>query len=926
MRVILFFVLLFLGIAPNIAYSQTKLELNVSDLEDYDADPVRLESLIIEGSSEANVANFTMTAIIGNADEYEDIEAEFVLPLPTGAIVNDYALDIEGQLVDGVLTERERARKTYTDKVVEGIDPGFAETLNDNRYRTRIYPIFSEDRRIIRMGFSVPLNQGTNWIVESDVIAKKLKVSAPDFGINFETENTPLDLTIPLGASDKNLRSTLVRHAVAGDFALLALTQDEIASLELSAPPRAETLAIIWDSSLSRSDDQISEEYDLISKIMTDLAWAQMELIIGNDRVLHRKTYGGANGDALLSAELSQSVMDGGTRLPALFPADLSADICLLFSDGNSLHTGSFPAPDCRVVAISSADDVKPGALKALSERTGGQYMTLAQIQNDGLPQTLAPALSSDELIQPRWLGSPQDGLIMGRLKDNAGKNIEVTIGAVAGDMTLKHRLRSKITHKGLPTLWAQHEAEYLRAEGLSVAELIDFSRPFSMAGAESALIVLEEPEDYVRAEIPPPATYPKDLLSEYKEELADHQDEKAEELEDRLEEIGEVAEELSDWYVEIFNDYDPSAWPLDQRGRTTVQPAPPPPPGVVSSEPNGSSNEALADVQNDYIIVTAHKSGPTITEILPRNWTPDRPYLKAMDRVPSQRLEAVYEDQKRKFGNLPAFYLESADLFHRKGQSNKASQIVQGALELPSANTQTYTQVAHRLLSYGDYNRAIEIYEFVKALSPNLPYVYFNLGLALHDRSLTLEGDAARQDLKRALSNLEHVLLNIWDEDYEGIEMVALAEANAVFHKLPRADRRASPFAQFLHRPIQADLRVVIDWNTDYTDLDLWVEEPSGESAYYGNSETTIGGFMSNDMTEGYGPEQYLLNYAVSGTYKISAKYYSDSEYDPNGPVTIRARITRYFGASDQMTETIIMELSDEKDEENVGEFVVGE
>ena len=67
-------------------------------------------------------------------------------------------------------------------------------------------------------------------------------------------------------------------------------------------------------------------------------------------------------------------------------------------------------------------------------------------------------------------------------------------------------------------------------------------------------------------------------------------------------------------------------------------------------------------------------------------------------------------------------------------------------------------------------------------------------------------------------------------------------------------------------------------------------------------------------------------MNYAVPGTYKITAKYFSDSEYDPNGPVTIRTRITQFFGSPDQTTQTIIMELSDEKDEEFVGEFIVAE
>ena len=205
MRVILFFVFLSLSLFPMLAHSQSGLELNVTDLQDFDENPVRLENLVIEGANEAGVANFTVTATIGNFDEFDEIEAEFILPLPMGAIVNDYALDIEGRLVDGVLTERERARKVYTDKVVDGIDPGFAETLNDNRYRTTIYPVLEGSKRIIRMGFSVPLDQDLNWVVKSDVRANQLTVKARDFGVELKSENTPLERSIPLQKPEKTL-------------------------------------------------------------------------------------------------------------------------------------------------------------------------------------------------------------------------------------------------------------------------------------------------------------------------------------------------------------------------------------------------------------------------------------------------------------------------------------------------------------------------------------------------------------------------------------------------------------------------------------------------------------------------------------------------------------------------------------------------
>lgn len=62
--------------------------------------------------------------------------------------------------------------------------------------------------------------------------------------------------------------------------------------------------------------------------------------------------------------------------------------------------------------------------------------------------------------------------------------------------------------------------------------------------------------------------------------------------------------------------------------------------------------------------------------------------------------------------------------------------------------------------------------------------------------------------------------------------------------------------------------------WDTDMTDIDLHVIEPSGEKAYYGNRRTEIGGQVSRDFTQGYGPEEYTLRAACTGNYKVSAKY----------------------------------------------------
>ncbi len=52
-----------------------------------------------------------------------------------------------------------------------------------------------------------------------------------------------------------------------------------------------------------------------------------------------------------------------------------------------------------------------------------------------------------------------------------------------------------------------------------------------------------------------------------------------------------------------------------------------------------------------------------------------------------------------------------------------------------------------------------------------------------------------------------------------------------------------------------------MITWNTDTTDVDLHVIEPSGEECFYRHRNTRrSGGRLTQDVTQGYGPEMYVL------------------------------------------------------------------
>ena len=107
-----------------------------------------------------------------------------------------------------------------------------------------------------------------------------------------------------------------------------------------------------------------------------------------------------------------------------------------------------------------------------------------------------------------------------------------------------------------------------------------------------------------------------------------------------------------------------------------------------------------------------------------------------------------------------------------------------------------------------------------------------------------------------------------------------------------------------------RADLRVTISWNTDNTDVDLWVIEPSGEKCFYGHSRTQHGGELSQDQTQGYGPERYQIAKAEAGEYKVIVHNYQTNPNLLGGETNVNVVIVRNAGSPEETVErkTVIL------------------
>jgi hypothetical protein len=144
------------------------------------------------------------------------------------------------------------------------------------------------------------------------------------------------------------------------------------------------------------------------------------------------------------------------------------------------------------------------------------------------------------------------------------------------------------------------------------------------------------------------------------------------------------------------------------------------------------------------------------------------------------------------------------------------------------------------------------------------------------------------------------------------GIEEVIVTEINRLIAKNPRLNTSKIDKRLIANTPV--DVRVVINWNMDNTDIDLHVKDPNNEECFYSRTRTQIGGRISADITTGYGPEQFLLKKAIKGRYLVYVNYYGDRQFTNAGPSTVMAEIYTKYADKTEQRKVVCLQMSNAK------------
>ncbi|WP_430411845.1 VIT domain-containing protein [Kordia sp.] len=297
------------------------------------------------------------------------------------------------------------------------------------------------------------------------------------------------------------------------------------------------------------------------------------------------------------------------------------------------------------------------------------------------------------------------------------------------------------------------------------------------------------------------------------------------------------------------------------------------------------------------------------------KSWDANRPYIKELEKETT--IEAAYKkylEIRESYANMPTFYLDVADFFHERKALNVATTVITNLMEIELDNYELLKAMAYKLEYFKRYNMAILAYEKVLELRPEEPQSYRDLALAYeqvgeYQKSYNLlfklyDGQLLEKDQAQRFRGIEQIVF---------IELTRLISMYGNELNIPTEEKN-----KFTEMPV--NVRITIDWNHNNTDIDLWVIDPNGEKAFYSHKKTEIGGRMSDDITQGYGPEEFILKNAVKGEYQVFVNHYANSVQKISGPTILKVTLYTNYGTEKEQKEISIVRLANTAGELEVG------
>ncbi len=737
---------------------------------------------------------------------------------------------------------------------------------------------------------------------------------------------------------------------------------------ELQVPdqpaPRArpDDVTLVWDASGSGATRDHAAELRLLAVFFAWQPDVKVRLRVVRDAAEPDRLFDVRHGDWQALRDALKHVAYDGASNASLWTAPASkspqTSLALLFSDGlGNWGVPQLPAAgNVPAYAVMSASGGSALALRQWAESRGGRLLDLATLR----------AEDALRLIQQRGTrvlrvdGEGFDQAALASYRPDAGRLVvagRFTAAAARLDLVLESGTGVTL-HKtidlpapGGPSSdapgfaaqrWARLRVDELLAQpALHRTEIAALGQRFGLVTPETSLIVLETLADYQRYELVPP---PGPLRDAYNDGQRTMVAAKAARGAQHLQSLVERYRAVQAWWDKDFPK-DSAAVPRDaeaqvsesmrtgavarERAPARIIPAPPPVPMMIAAAPAmappptanfaPAADVAAAPSPRESRAVSgdakALKKSATAADadirIAVQAWSPDAAGMRRLAQAAAGDRYAVYLDMRLAAPDSPAFYLDAAQVFATHGQPALALRVLSNLAELHLEERGLLRVLGYRLQDMGETGEAIRQLQRVAELAPDEPQSWRDLGLA----------HAAAGAWQAAVDALWTAASGTWDDRFGDVDVIALGELDAIAatHRV-----NVSAVDPRLRRNLPLDVRVALAWDTDNTDIDLWVKDPHDEWVSYQRPLSRQGGRVTRDITNGYGPEVFALRRAVAGVYEVHAKYFGSHRQALGNGTSVMMRLTTGFGTPAEKHRDVILRLEEARDDVLVGTFEV--
>lgn len=513
--------------------------------------PMQLKSAFIKIDADLFTAVTFIEMEFYNPHHVE-MEGLYQFQLHPGQVITDFQLDLNGNYRDGSIEEKWKARNAYNTIVGKRVDPALLQMDWKDHYRLNVYPIPAKSSRKITMTIQQLMKPGDKWIdyilpldrkdttaylkmdinVHSQAMPfvqkgllelRTFANSSNSYHLSFETNNIslskPVWFSIPL--SNESFRYCIKAKEQKNYFGLHYKPQTNLYGII-----HPKTITVFWDVSGSAGNRNIGKEISFLQQYISWHDIREITIIPFNHKIKDTVVFDMDRYGNDWKQYLRSLSYDGATQLGILDFSQTSSDAIFLFSDGRSTYGKSIPkAGNALVYCINSSNSAAVNVLTTITGTGGGSYIDLnktmmntaidvaSRSQNWLLNITSSSGKTVYEQQLPVKIGQSVflNGIIPDRgdtLFFHFGTNSKITKIEKVHIANRSHCFVSAIDRIDMLSKAEMIEGKY------NWEDILEFGLKEKIVTLNTAFIVLEKVEDYIKYNIAPP----KDLKEKCEE------------------------------------------------------------------------------------------------------------------------------------------------------------------------------------------------------------------------------------------------------------------------------------------------------------------------------------------------------------------------------------------------------------------------